>query len=128
MSVLLQTIALLVVSNIFMTIAWYAHLGGDRPTWTALEYLGRLKDQPWLLAVLVSWCVAFVEYLFQVPANRIGKQQYDLTQLKILQEVISLTVFAGYLLFARRDRLNFDFLWAGLCILGAVYFVFRNVK
>ena len=126
MSILAQTILLLVLSNIFMTIAWYAHLGGAGPSWGVLAYLGQLKDRPWLLAVVVSWCVAFVEYLFQVPANRIGHKAYDLTQLKILQEVISLTVFAGYIALARGDRLNLDFLWAGLCILGAVYFVFRG--
>ncbi len=125
---LVLTVLLLTLSNIFMTLAWYGHLGGVENSSSVLQYLGSLKEKPWFWAVLVSWCVAFVEYVFQVPANRIGHQgNYTLAQLKILQEVISLTVFVGFLVTVRKESLNLDFLWAGLCLCGAVYFVFRKV-
>ena len=111
--VLLQTIALLTLSNVFMTFAWYAHLK-------------ELNTKPWLLAALVSWGIALLEYLFQVPANRIGYTQYSVGQLKILQEVITLSVFAPFTVFYLRQPLKLDYLWAALCILGAVYFMFRG--
>jgi len=111
--VLLQTIALLTLSNVFMTFAWYAHLK-------------ELNTKPWLLAALVSWGIALLEYLFQVPANRIGYTQYSVGQLKILQEVITLSVFAPFTLFYLRQPLKLDYLWAALCMLGAVYFMFRS--
>lgn len=111
--VLLQTIALLTLSNVFMTFAWYAHLK-------------ELNTKPWLLAALVSWGIALLEYLFQVPANRIGYTQYSVGQLKILQEVITLSVFAPFTLFYLRQPLKLDYLWAALCMLGAVYFMFRG--
>jgi len=111
--VLLQTIALLTLSNVFMTFAWYAHLK-------------ELNTKPWLLAALASWGIALLEYLFQVPANRIGYTQYSVGQLKILQEVITLSVFAPFTLFYLRQPLKLDYLWAALCMLGAVYFMFRS--
>jgi uncharacterized protein len=111
--VLFQTIALLTLSNVFMTFAWYAHLK-------------ELNTKPWLLAAIVSWGIALLEYLFQVPANRIGFTQYSVGQLKILQEVITLSVFAPFALFYLRQPLKLDYLWAALCILGAVYFMFRG--
>jgi len=111
--VLFQTIALLTLSNVFMTFAWYAHLK-------------ELNTKPWLLAAIVSWGIALLEYLFQVPANRIGFTQYSVGQLKILQEVITLSVFAPFALLYLRQPLKLDYLWAALCILGAVYFMFRG--
>ena len=111
--VLFQTIALLTLSNVFMTFAWYAHLK-------------ELNTKPWLLAALVSWGIALLEYFFQVPANRIGYTQYSVGQLKILQEVITLSVFAPFTVFYLRQPLKLDYLWAALCILGAVYFMFRG--
>lgn len=108
----LQTSILLVLSNVFMTFAWYGHLRD-------------LRDRPWLIAVFVSWGIALFEYLLQVPANRIGASELNLGQLKILQEVISLTVFVPFALYYMQQPLKLDYLWAGLCILGAVYFVFR---
>lgn len=111
--VLFQTIALLTLSNVFMTFAWYAHLK-------------ELNTKPWLLAAIVSWGIALLEYLFQVPANRIGYTQYSVGQLKILQEVITLSVFAPFTVFYLRQPLKLDYLWAALCILGAVYFMFRG--
>jgi uncharacterized protein len=113
MSILVRTIVLLTVSNIFMTFAWYAHLRN-------------LREKPWLIAALVSWALAFFEYLFQVPANRIGYSQYSLGQLKILQEVITLSVFAPFAIFYMQQPLKLDFLWAALCMIGAVYFMFRS--
>ena len=107
------TILLLTLSNVFMTFAWYAHLK-------------ELNSKPWLIAALVSWGVALFEYLFQVPANRIGFGHYNVGQLKIIQEVITLTVFVPFSLYYLRQPLKLDYLWAGLCILGAVYFVFRG--
>ncbi|MDD3763130.1 MAG: DMT family protein [Nevskiales bacterium] len=113
MPVLLKTVVLLSISNVFMTFAWYAHLKA-------------LNNKPWIVAALVSWGVALFEYLFQVPANRIGYAAYDVGQLKILQEAITLTVFVPFAIFYLRQPLRLDFLWAGLCIVGAVYFAFRG--
>jgi len=113
MPVYLQTILLLIASNVFMTFAWYAHLK-------------ELNAKPWYLAALLSWGVALFEYLLQVPANRIGYTQMSLPQLKILQEVITLSVFVPFTLLYMKQPLRWDFLWAGLCLLGAVYFIFRN--
>lgn len=107
------TIGLLFLSNIFMTFAWYAHLK-------------ELSTKPWLIAALVSWGVALFEYLLQVPANRLGYTVLSLGQLKILQEVITLSVFVPFAFFYMKEPLKLDYLWAGLCILGAVYFIFRN--
>jgi len=112
-SVLAQTVGLLALSNIFMTFAWYAHLK-------------ELSSKPWFVAALVSWGVALFEYLLQVPANRIGFTQYNLAQLKILQEAITLTVFVPFAILYMRQPIKTDFLWAGLCLVGAVYFVFRG--
>lgn len=111
--VIWQTAALLAASNVFMTFAWYAHLKN-------------LSDRPWWLAALVSWGIALLEYLLQVPANRIGSEQFSLPQLKILQEAIALTVFVPFVVLYMDQPLKLDYLWAGLCILGAVYFIFRN--
>ena len=107
------TAALLAASNVFMTFAWYAHLRN-------------LSAKPWWIAALASWGIALFEYLLQVPANRIGYRQLSLTQLKILQEVITLTVFVPFALLYMKQPLKLDYLWASLCILGAVYFVFRG--
>jgi uncharacterized protein (DUF486 family) len=96
-----------------MTYAWYGHLKN-------------LSGKPWVVAALVSWSIALIEYLFQVPANRIGKTEMDLCQLKIMQEVISLTVFVPFVLLYMREPLRWNYLWAALCICGAVYFIFRN--
>jgi len=108
-----QTVLLLLASNVFMTFAWYGHLKN-------------LSSAPWYVAALVSWCVALFEYLFQVPANRIGFTQMSIGQLKILQEVITLSVFVPFAVFYLGQPLKWDYLWAGLCMLGAVYFVFRG--
>ncbi len=113
MPVVVQTVLLLGVSNIFMTFAWYAHLK-------------ELDHRPWLIAALASWGVALFEYLFQVPANRIGYTQMSVAQLKIMQEVITLSVFVPFALFYLREPLKLDFLWAALCLCGAVYFMFRG--
>ena len=113
MSVLARTVLLLALSNVFMTFAWYAHLRN-------------LSDRPWWIAALASWGIALFEYLIQVPANRIGYTALTLGQLKILQEVITLAVFVPFAVLYMRQPLRLDFLWAGLCILGAVYFVFRG--
>ena len=107
------SIVLLCVSNLFMTFAWYAHLKA-------------LNHKPWIIAALLSWCVAFFEYLFQVPANRIGYTVLSIGQLKILQEVITLSVFAPFAVFYLREPLKLDYLWSALCMLGAVYFMFRG--
>jgi len=104
---------LLVCSNIFMTFAWYAHLRN-------------LADRPWWIAAVVSWGIALFEYLLQVPANRIGYTVMSVGQLKILQEMITLTVFVPFAFFYLKEPLKLDFLWAGLCLLGAVYFMFRD--
>jgi uncharacterized protein (DUF486 family) len=113
MPIYIQTILLLIASNVFMTFAWYAHLK-------------ELNAKPWYMAALLSWGVALFEYLLQVPANRIGYTQMSLPQLKILQEVITLSVFVPFTLLYMKQPLRWDFLWAGLCLLGAVYFIFRN--
>ena len=113
MSVIARTAALLVCSNLFMTFAWYAHLRN-------------LRTQPWLIAVVVSWGIAFFEYLLQVPANRIGFETLRLSQLKIMQEVITLAVFVPFAVFYMKQPLKLDFLWAGLCLVGAAYFMFRG--
>jgi uncharacterized protein (DUF486 family) len=110
--VLAKTIVLLVCSNLFMTFAWYSHLRN-------------LSDKRWYVAAVASWGIALLEYLFQVPANRIGYTQYNLGQLKILQEVITLSVFVPFAILYMRQPLKLDFLWAGLCMVGAVYFMFR---
>ena len=103
---------LLVASNIFMTFAWYAHLKN-------------LSERPWYIAALASWAIALFEYLLQVPANRIGHTQLSVSQLKIMQEVITLAVFAPFAVVYLHEPLKLNFLWAGLCLLGAVYFMFR---
>jgi hypothetical protein len=107
------TILLLGCSNVFMTFAWYAHLK-------------ELNQRPWIVAALVSWGIAFFEYMLQVPGNRIGYTELSVGQLKLLQEVITLTVFVPFAVFYLREPLKLDYLWAALCILGAVYFVFRS--
>ncbi len=112
MSVILQTSLLLIFSNLFMTFAWYAHLKN-------------LSDKPWYLAALISWGIALFEYLLQVPANRIGYSELSLAQLKLLQEIITLSVFVPFAVFYMQQPLKLDFLWAGICLLGAVYFMFR---
>jgi uncharacterized protein len=113
MPVLLQTVLLLTLSNVFMTFAWYAHLRD-------------LSTKPWIVAALVSWGIALFEYLLQVPANRIGHTEYNVGQLKILQEVITLAVFVPFAVFYLKQPVRLDYLWAGLCLCGAVYFVFRG--
>ncbi len=113
MPVVLSTVGLLILSNVFMTFAWYAHLRN-------------LSDRSWFVAALASWGIALFEYLLQVPANRIGYTQLSLGQLKILQEVITLSVFLPFAVLYMRQPLKLDYLWAGLCLLGAVYFMFRS--
>jgi uncharacterized protein len=113
MSPVIAATLLLIGSNIFMTFAWYAHPKN-------------LAGRPWYVAALVSWSIAFFEYLLQVPGNRIGYEQLSLPQLKILQEVITLGVFVPFAVFYMQKTLKLDYLWAALCILGAVYFVFRS--
>jgi uncharacterized protein (DUF486 family) len=111
----LQAVVLLVGSNLFMTVAWYGHLKS-------------LAASPWYIAALVSWGIALAEYLLQVPANRIGFQQAGLSvgELKIMQEVITLTVFLPFSMFYLKEPPRLDYLWAALCMVGAVYFIFRN--
>ena len=113
MPILLQTVLLLTMSNVFMTIAWYAHLK-------------ELNHRPWYIAALVSWGVALCEYLFQVPANRIGHAEFSVARLKIIQEVITLSVFVPFSVLYLREPIRLDYLWAGLCLCGAVYFLFRG--
>jgi len=110
---LLVTVLMLAVSNLFMTFAWYGHLKN-------------LATSPWYIAALVSWGIALFEYLIQVPANRIGYTELSLGQLKILQEVITLTVFVPFAVMYMNQPLKLDYLWAGLCLMGAVYFIFRT--
>jgi hypothetical protein len=110
----LVTVGLLCCSNVFMTFAWYAHLK-------------ELSHRPWIVAVLVSWGIAFFEYMLQVPGNRLGHTVLSVAQLKILQEVITLTVFVPFALLYLREPLKLDYLWAAMCLLGAVYFVFRGM-
>jgi len=111
--VIWRTAGLLVLSNVFMTFAWYAHLK-------------ELSAKPWYVAAIISWCVALFEYLLQVPANRIGYTALTLPQLKILQEAITLTVFVPFALLYMKQPLKLDYLWASMCIMGAVYFIFRS--
>ena len=110
---IIKTVVLLSIANIFMSFAWYAHLK-------------ELSTKPWIVAALISWAVALLEYLFQVPANRIGFTVMTLPQLKILQEVITLVVFVPFAFFYMGQPLKLDFLWAALCMCGAVYFMFRT--
>lgn len=110
--VTMQTVGLLILSNVFMTFAWYAHLKD-------------LRDKPWIIAALVSWGIALFEYLIQVPANRIGYGTFNLGQLKIMQEVITLAVFIPFSIYYMNQPFKLDFIWAGLCLIGAVYFMFR---
>jgi len=107
------TLLMLTLSNVFMTFAWYAHLK-------------ELSHKPWIVAAVVSWGIAFFEYMLQVPGNRIGYTVLSVGQLKILQEVITLAVFVPFAIFYLKEPLKLDYLWAALCILGAVYFVFRS--
>jgi uncharacterized protein (DUF486 family) len=109
----LQTILLLIASNVFMTFAWYGHLKN-------------LADRPWFIAALVSWGIALFEYLLQVPANRIGAQQFSVGQLKVIQEVVTLSVFVPFSVLYMGQTLKLDYLWAALCLVGAAYFMFRS--
>ncbi len=111
--IIIQTIGLLTLSNVFMTIAWYGHLK-------------TLGGKPWLIAALVSWGIALFEYLLQVPANRIGYSQYSLAQLKIMQEAITLSVFVPFAMIYMDQPFKLDYVWAALCLVGAVYFIFRT--
>lgn len=111
--VALRTIGLLLLSNVFMTFAWYAHLKN-------------LSGRTWFVAAIASWGIALFEYLLQVPANRIGYGTFTLPQLKIMQEVIALAVFAPFSIWYMDQPLKLDYLWAALCLLGAVYFIFRS--
>lgn len=113
MSVFLKTTLLLIASNLFMTFAWYAHLKN-------------LNDRKWYIAAFVSWGIALFEYLLQVPANRIGHTELSVSQLKVMQEVITLSVFAPFAVLYMNEPVKLDYLWAGLCLLGAVYFMFRT--
>ena len=113
MPVVAKTVLLLCISNLFMTFAWYAHLKN-------------LEHRAWYIAVLVSWSIALFEYLFQVPANRIGATVLSLGQLKIIQEVITLSVFIPFAVLYMKESLSWNYLYAGLCMLGAVYFIFRG--
>ena len=108
-----MTVLLLSFSNVFMTFAWYGHLK-------------TLSDKPWLIAALVSWSIALFEYMLQVPANRIGHQVMAVGQLKIMQEVITLAIFVPFSILYMKERISLDYLWAGLCLLGAVFFLFRK--
>ena len=110
---LLVTVLMLAVSNLFMSFAWYGHLKN-------------LSTSPWYIAALISWGIALFEYLIQVPANRIGYTQLSLGQLKILQEVITLTIFVPFAVMYMNQPLKIDYLYAGLCLMGAVYFIFRT--
>ncbi len=111
--VIVQTIGLLTLSNVFMTIAWYGHLKG-------------LASKPWWIAALISWGIALFEYLLQVPANRIGYTEFSLAQLKIMQEAITLTVFVPFAIVFMNQPFKLDYVWAALCLIGAVYFIFRS--
>lgn len=113
MNPILTSSLLLLCSNIFMTFAWYAHLK-------------EMSHKPWIIAALVSWGIALFEYMLQVPANRIGHTSLSVGQLKILQEVIALTVFVPFSVLYLKEQIKLDYLWAGLCIMGAVFFVFRE--
>lgn len=111
--VIIQTTGLLILSNVFMTFAWYGHLKN-------------LNNKAWYIAAIISWGIAFFEYLLQVPANRIGYTQLSLAQLKILQEVLTLLIFVPFSMIYMNQPFKLDFIWAGLCLIGAVYFIFRN--
>ena len=113
MNKITYTVVLLLCSNVFMTFAWYAHLKN-------------LSNKPWIIAAILSWGIALFEYMFQVPANRIGHQVMSLGQLKILQEVITLTIFVPFSIFYMKEKVSLDYLWAGLCILGALFFIFKK--
>jgi uncharacterized protein (DUF486 family) len=113
MTVITKTVLLLIASNVFMTFAWYAHLK-------------ELNHKPWYIAALLSWAVALFEYLLQVPANRIGYTVLDLPKLKIIQEVITLGVFVPFSIWYMKQPIKLDFLWAALCLCGAVFFIFRK--
>ena len=108
-------VVLLVFSNLFMTYAWYGHLKD-------------MRAKPVLMAIVFSWCVAFFEYCLQVPANRLGSAYFTLPQLKVIQEVITMAVFAGFCVFYMREKLSWDYLWAGLCLIGAAFFIFRQMS
>lgn len=110
----MRTIVLLCCSNIFMTLAWYGHLK-------------TLQSRPLYVAILVSWGIAFFEYVLMVPANRIGAQHFTIPQLKVMQEVITMVVFAGFAVFYLGVSLKLDYLWAGMCLVGAAYFMFRTM-
>lgn len=111
--VIVRTSFLLILSNMFMTFAWYGHLKN-------------LSDRKWYLAAIISWGIALFEYLLQVPANRIGYSELNLSQLKILQEVITLSLFVPFAMIYMRQPFKMDYIWAGLCLIGAVYFIFRS--
>lgn len=113
MNPILLSVFLLICSNVFMTFAWYAHLK-------------ELNNKSWLIAALVSWGIALFEYMLQVPANRIGYTVLTVAQLKIMQEVITLSVFVPFSVMYLKEPLKLDYLWAGFCLLGAVYFIFRS--
>ncbi|MBB3220439.1 DMT family protein [Pseudoduganella umbonata] len=111
--VIVQTAGLLTLSNVFMTVAWYGHLKN-------------FSTKAWYVAAFASWGIALFEYLLQVPANRIGYTQYSLAQLKIMQEVITLSVFVPFAMIYMNEPFKTDYIWAGLCLIGAVYFIFRS--
>ncbi len=113
MPVIARTTLLLIASNVFMTFAWYAHLKD-------------MSDRKWYVAAVASWGIALFEYLLQVPANRIGYTQLSVAQLKVTQEVVTLSVFAPFAVLYLNEPLKLDYLWAGICLLGAVYFIFRG--
>jgi uncharacterized protein len=113
MSRIFITIALLCCSNVFMTFAWYGHLKN-------------LNHKPWIIAALISWGIALFEYLLQVPANRIGHSVMSVGQLKIIQEIITLLIFVPFSFFFLKEKITMDYLWAGICLLGAVFFLFRS--
>ena len=112
MNPVLSSVVLLAMSNVFMTFAWYGHL--------------KYRDVPLFKVIVISWAIAFFEYCFQVPANRIGSYEFSTAQLKTIQEVITLTVFVPFALFYMKQPMKLDFLWAGVCLMGAVYFIFRS--
>ena len=111
--IIVQTAGLLILSNIFMTIAWYGHLKN-------------LSSKTWWVAAVISWGIALFEYLLQVPANRIGYSHYSLAQLKIMQEAITLTLFVPFAMYYMNEPFKLDYVWAALCLMGAVYFIFRS--
>ena len=113
MPVIARTVALLICSNVFMTFAWYAHLKN-------------LSNKPWIVAALISWGIALFEYLLQVPANRIGHTELTVGQLKIIQEVVTLSVFVPFAFFYMKEPLRLNYLWAGVCLCGAVFFMFKR--